>query len=158
MIRWVLAIFCLALPLMGNAHGYKAGRLLADHPYALPTPPGATQGMAFFRTFKKRGRTADRLIGVESPVAEQVSVHQAMPNAAGRPLMRSEPHIDLPPGAEVRFRHNHPDGYHLMLRGLKRPLQVGDRFPLVLIFEQAGRLEVSVWVQQPRDLSGHHNH
>ena len=34
-----------------------------------------------------------------------------------------------------------------MLTELKQPLKIGDRFPLVLGFEKAGSVEVSVWVE-----------
>jgi hypothetical protein len=39
------------------------------------------------------------------------------------------------------------EGYHFMLIGLKKPLNAGDKFPLTLNFEKAGRIEVSVTVQ-----------
>lgn len=158
-MRNVLWICCLLVaPFWAHAHGYKAGHMVVDHPYALPTESAGRAGMVFFRQFKNHGRSPDRLVAAQTPVADQVVIHQAMPNPAGVPLMRVEPSVDLPPRTALRFRHNHTDGYHLMLQGLKRPLQVGDRFPMVLTFEQAGRLEVTVWVQQPRGLAGHHNH
>jgi copper(I)-binding protein len=34
-----------------------------------------------------------------------------------------------------------------MLVGLKQPLKIGDKFPLTLIFEKAGKAEVTVWVE-----------
>jgi hypothetical protein len=40
-----------------------------------------------------------------------------------------------------------PGGYHVMLGDLKRPLQAGDSFPLTLVFEKAGSIEVNVVVE-----------
>ena len=34
-----------------------------------------------------------------------------------------------------------------MLRDLERSLKNGNRFPLTLTFERAGKIEVSVWVE-----------
>ena len=60
----------------------------------------------------------------------------------------------VPARGEVRLRHG--GGHHLMLIGLKAPLEDGDRFPMTLRFEKAGEREVMVWVQQPRDAAGAH--
>ena len=42
-----------------------------------------------------------------------------------------------------------------MLMDLKQPLKDGDRFDLTLRFERAGERTVKVWVQTPRDATGH---
>jgi copper(I)-binding protein len=38
-------------------------------------------------------------------------------------------------------------GYHIMLVGLKSPLKPGDRFPMTLTFDKAGKVDVTVVVQ-----------
>ena len=40
-----------------------------------------------------------------------------------------------------------PGSYHVMLMGLKKPLTVGETFPLVLNFEKAGKVPVTVKVE-----------
>ena len=40
-----------------------------------------------------------------------------------------------------------PGGYHLMLMDLKSPLKQGDKVPLVLVFEKAGKVNLSLDVQ-----------
>jgi copper(I)-binding protein len=47
------------------------------------------------------------------------------------------------------------EGYHLMLMNLTRPLADGERFPMTLIFQQAGALEVEVEVVKARAGHGH---
>jgi hypothetical protein len=47
------------------------------------------------------------------------------------------------------------DGYHLMLVGLKQPLKPGERFPLTLIFENAGRIELMVNVDAAPGMGMH---
>ena len=67
--------------------------------------------------------------------------------------MRRIEAIEIPPGAVLKLRHG--GDTHLMLLGLKAPLQDGERFALWLRFERAGEHEVTVWVQTPRDPGGH---
>ena len=64
--------------------------------------------------------------------------------------MRSLSSIDIPAVSEVSFAKGNPNGYHLMLLGLKQPLKDGDRFPVWLTFKQAGEVKVEVYVQTPK--------
>ena len=48
------------------------------------------------------------------------------------------------PGETLQLK---PGGYHVMLSELRQPLKVGDRFPMTLTFQNAGAVEVSVWVE-----------
>jgi copper(I)-binding protein len=38
------------------------------------------------------------------------------------------------------------EGYHIMLLGLKKPLQAGDKFPMMLTFSKAGKVKIVVHV------------
>ena len=50
-----------------------------------------------------------------------------------------------PPAARSTLK---PGAVHIMLVGLKQPLQAGKSFPLTLEFEKAGKREVSVAVEK----------
>jgi len=160
------AVSCLAasvlVPLAGTvtAHDFKLGALRIDHPYAMPTPAGATTGAAYLRSLRNTGDHADRLIGAATPAARTVEIHRSVVDAQNVMRMRAIDGIDLPPKAEVELRHG--GEYHLMLIDLKAPLRDGDRFPMTLRFEKAGEREVMVWVQQPRGRGAadahHHKH
>lgn len=143
----------LAMPLLASplawAHGFRAGDLRVDHPYALPTRPGLSTGAVYFRGIRNTGASADRLLSATTPVAARVEIHQ-MQMQGEVMRMRAVPALALPAGATVPLRHGSPDGHHLMLRDLKAPLRDGERFPVTLTFERAGVLEVKVWVQTPR--------
>jgi len=79
---------------------------------------------------------AGRLVGVESQAAKHVEIHEmAMQDNVMK--MRQVPGIDLPAGQPVELK---PGGYHVMLLGLKAPLNVGDKVPVTLKFEQGGKL------------------
>jgi periplasmic copper chaperone A len=60
--------------------------------------------------------------------------------------MRSLNSVEIGSGAPLSFE---PNGRHVMLMGLKRPLKAGEEFPLVLTFANAGPVEVRVRVLRP---------
>lgn len=145
-----------ALPLLGmlslappaQAHDFKAGQLVIDHPYATPTSPGTRNSAAYFRGIRNTGRALDRLIAAGTAVAERVELHE-MTMDGDIMRMREVPAIELPAGQTLRLRHGEA-GHHLMLVNVKQALVAGDRFDLTLRFEKAGERVVKVWVQQPR--------
>lgn len=57
--------------------------------------------------------------------------------------VRNYPQLALPAGVPVALA---PDTFHLVLRGLARPLHAGDRVPLVLTIETANGARQSVSV------------
>lgn len=134
-----LAMVMAALCGVAAAHGFQAGAIAIEHPYALPSAPGARDGSAHLRALRNGGRENDRLVGASTPAAAAVQIERA----AG-----PQPAIDLPPGVAVDVGHR--SGWRLALKGLKAPLKAGDRFPLVLRFERAGDKEVPVDVVAPR--------
>ncbi len=154
---WLAASAALAAFAPGAAaHDFKLGPLRIDHPYATPTPAGATTGAAYLRGIRNTGEQPDRLVGASTPAARAVEIHRSVVDAQNVMRMRAIDGIDLPPMAEVRLRHG--GEHHLMLIDLKAALKNGDRFPMTLRFERAGEREVMVWVQQPRDAAGVHEH
>ena len=58
-----------------------------------------------------------------------------------RPLDKG---LTIEPGKTVKLA---PGGYHLMLFDLKSPLKQGDKVPVTLEFEKAGKVTLSLDVQ-----------
>ncbi|HEY1091599.1 MAG TPA: copper chaperone PCu(A)C, partial [Burkholderiaceae bacterium] len=73
---------------------------------------------------------AMRLVAASTPAAERVEIH-TMSMDGDRMRMREIEGVELPAGAPVALQ---PGGRHLMLMGLKKPLQAGTRLPLTLTF------------------------
>jgi copper(I)-binding protein len=155
----IASVFALCSGWMAaaDAHEFKLGSILMDHPYSTPTAPGARAGAVYFRTLINRGRTPDRLVEARASVAGRVELHR-MRLDEGVMRMREVDGIDLPPGQAVPFRHGQSDAFHLMLFDLKAPLKEGDRFSVWLRFREAGEIEVTAWVQTPKGQSGAHHH
>ena len=125
-----------------SAHEYALKALKIDHPFARATPPGARTGGVFV-TVENTGNESDRLMSVSSPVAGVAELHE-MSVDAGVMRMRGVAALEVKPGETLQLK---PGGYHVMLGDLRRPLKVGDKFPMTLKFQNAGAVEVSVWVE-----------
>jgi copper(I)-binding protein len=134
------------------AHGFRIGDLEIDHPYAVPSIAGAPNGAAYLRGIRNAGDRPDRLLGAATTVATRVELHRMVLDGDVM-RMRAVDAVPLPPRAMTSLRHG--GEYHLMLIDLKQPLKDGDRFDLTLRFERAGERAVKVWVQTPRDTTGH---
>ncbi len=139
---FVAGVMLAILAGIAGADDYTLRDMVIVHPSARPTPPGARVGGAYF-TLENRGRTGDRLVRVDSPVAGAAELH-SMVMEGNLMKMRPLAALDLPAGAKVTLS---PGGYHVMLVDLKRPLVAGDAFPIRLTFERAGTIEVSAQVE-----------
>ncbi|PKU26561.1 copper chaperone PCu(A)C [Telmatospirillum siberiense] len=139
----IVAAFLFAglTPFAVSAHEYKAGDLLIGHPWARATAGNASNGAAYF-TVTNSGKTGDRLVGVETTVASAQLHTNLMEDGVMK--MRSLDGVDIPPGGNATLS---PGGQHIMLMGLKAPLKMGEKFPMVLTFAQAGRVTVDVLVE-----------
>lgn len=101
----------------------------------------------------------DELVEARSSVADHVSIHRSDTDAAGRATMTAVARLSVPARSTVTFE---PGGLHVMLTGIHRPLEVGERIPLRLRFERAGWVQAQVAVQAPGSSSageeGGHDH
>ncbi|HVR93147.1 MAG TPA: copper chaperone PCu(A)C [Casimicrobiaceae bacterium] len=136
-----------------SAHDYALKSLKIDHPFARATPPGAKVAGVFV-TVENTGTQPDRLLSVSTPIAGVAELHQ-MSVDAGVMRMRGVAALEVRPGEKLQLK---PGGYHVMLSELRRPLKVGDKFPLTLTFQNAGTIDVSVWVEEMGASAAAHGH
>ena len=150
--KTLLLAALLGTSLLAGAHDYRAGALRIDHPWSREMPPVAPTAAAYFVVYND-GAAADRLLGARTPLAARAELHEHL-HVDGLMKMQQVQRVEIPAGGEAQFA---PMAYHVMLFGLQRQLQDGERFPLTLRFEQAGEVEVDVAVQQePQDESHGH--
>jgi copper(I)-binding protein len=155
LVRTFAAVLIGGMAASSMAHDFRAGELVIDHPYAMPTVDGMPNGAVYFRAIRNAGAADDRLIGAQAAGVERVEIHETTFDG-GVARMRELSSIELPAGKSTRLRHG--QRYHLMLVGLPKPLIVGERFDLKLRFERAGEVMVKVWVQQPKAGASQHRH
>jgi copper(I)-binding protein len=125
------------------ANDYKVGTLEIDNPWSRAVPKGSTVA-AGYMTIKNNGTTPDRLTGASTPVAGKVEVHEMnMDNG----VMKMRPvagGVEIKPGESVTLK---PESFHLMIMGLKQPIEQGKPFQASLMFEKAGTVNVEFAVE-----------
>src|SRR5712672_3747278 len=134
-------VYFLSAPAL--AEEVKAGDLVITQAWSRATPGGAKVGGGYL-TIQNKGSAADRLIGGSADVADKVQVHE-MATTNGVMTMRPlDKGLSIEPGKTVKLA---PGGHHLMLLDLKSPLKQGDKVPVTLEFERAGKVKLSLDVQ-----------
>jgi periplasmic copper chaperone A len=135
------AALAIATPL--QAEEIKAGDLVISQAWSRATPKGAKVGGGFL-TIENKGTAPDRLIGGSADVAGSVQVHEMSMDSGVMKMRPMENGLAIEPGKTVKLA---PGGFHLMIMGLKAPLKQGDKVPVTLEFEKAGKVTVSLDVQ-----------
>jgi copper(I)-binding protein len=77
------------------------------------------------------GKYGDTITGVAAPVASQA----VLVRGRGGPLRR----LEIPGATTVKFT---PEGPHVLLSGLQRPVERGETFVVTLLFEKSGGIGV----------------
>ena len=146
MLNKLIVLAALLLPAcFANAQDYTVGELEITHPWSQELPPNAPTVAAYF-VIHNSGKSADRLLSVDSPISGEAQLHEhVMQNDLMK--MQHVPSVEIAAGGTVTFA---PMAYHVMLLGLKDRslLSDGKHFPLTMHFEKAGDVTVEVAVQK----------
>ncbi len=138
-----LLLLSLAITAGAQAEEVKAGDLVISHGWARATPGGAKVAGGYL-TIENKGANADKLIGGSTDAAAKFEVHEMSMNNGVMRMHPVEGGLTIPPGKTVTLA---PGGYHVMMMDLKHPLKQGDKVPVTLQFEKAGKASLSLDVQ-----------
>jgi hypothetical protein len=141
LLRFAFMAVLIAAPV--RAGEVRAGALVITQAWSRATPGGAKVGGGYL-TIENKGTAPDRLIGGSSDVAAKVQVHQMTMNNGVMTMRPLEGGVVIEPGKTIKLA---PGGYHLMLFDLKSPLKQGDKLPVTLEFEKAGKVSIVLDVQ-----------
>jgi periplasmic copper chaperone A len=139
-VRWILVSTTLMVALATACSPNKPVEI-AVRGWARATPPGATVG-AVYLTIENPG-SGDRLREVRTTSSERAEIHETTMDD-DRMQMRAIDVLEIPAGGTVKFE---PGGLHLMLIGLKEPMQTGHSIELTLVFEHGGSKQVQVRIE-----------
>jgi len=137
----IAACLLLAASALAASGAVPAADIEVSDAWSRPTPPGAEVGVAYFK-ITNHGK-GDRLVAASSPVAKRADLHISQMES-GVMKMRHLDSVEVKAGSPIAFE---PNGRHVMLNGLKKPLKQGETFPLVLKFANGGAVEVQVSVR-----------
>jgi hypothetical protein len=142
LVSAAILCYCLAAT-PAQATEVKAGDLVIKQAWSRATPGGAKVGGGYL-TIENKGSTPDRLIGGSADVAGKVEVHEMAVNNGVMTMRPLNEGLTIAPGQTVKLA---PGGSHLMLLDLKSPLKAGEKLPVTLDFEKAGKVKVMLDVE-----------
>src|SRR6185436_2643140 len=102
--------------------------------------PKAAKVAGGYLSIENRGVQPDRLLSASSGAAAKVEIHQMSMQDGIMTMRPRDDGLAVPPDATVTLA---PGGDHIMFVGLTAPFEEGQRVPVSLNFERAGRIEAS---------------
>lgn len=105
---------------------------------------------AFYLTLTNNGDESDRLVMIETDMADIVEIHDVEMDDGVMQMVPMHDGVEIAPGEEIVFE---PGSYHVMLIGISESLLDGEEFTAVLHFESAGEVEITVPIHalEPED-------
>jgi periplasmic copper chaperone A len=128
-----------------GAHEYEVGKLVVEHPWLRAPADGETKAY-LYGFIHNLGASGDRLIGAKSEKFGAVELH---PDARGDQKAQG---IAIPPGQTTTLA---PGGAYVLLRDIKKHLEVGWGLELTLTFEKAGEVVIDAAIEAPDAAHAH---
>ena len=127
----------LLMPVLASpaaAHQIKHKTLQIVHPWAHESKDTNSTSADVYMTIRNRGRSTDRLVSAATGRAGQAQLVTVASDA-----------FRIGPRQEIRLTQ---DRGFVRLHGLTKPLYMHDNFPITLVFEKAGRIEIEVHIEE----------
>lgn len=140
---FICAFLALLLPSVVFAADLTGKTIEVNDPFVRAVPPGASNSVLFM-TLKNSGKTDLIISEISSPLSRVAEVHMSM-HKGGMMQMHHVPELTIKAGESVSFS---PDGYHIMLIGLKNPLKEGTVVPLTLKFKNGDTFKIDAPVRK----------
>jgi copper(I)-binding protein len=140
--RVLLGLAIVFVSMAPSAHEIEAGAIVIEHPWARATAPVQKTGAAYMR-IRNQGTEPERLLAARTVEAQSAKLHSSTITPEGVARMRPVETLEIPPGGEAKLA---PGGLHLMLVELRGQLFEGTMFPITLVFERTGEVEIEVEV------------
>lgn len=133
------ALGLLTLDGSAHAHEYDLGKLKIEHPWVRAPKDGETTAY-FYAFIHNSGDAPDKLIAVKSPNVGKIEFHADGKHAA------SPGGIAIPAKQKTTLA---PNGAHVVLSDIKKHMEVGWGYELVLVFEKAGEVTIDAAIDAP---------
>ena len=111
--------------------------------WAMATPRGLKVAAGYF-TVANGGSENDRLISASTPRAARTEIHE-IKQEGGVVKMRPVAGVEVPTGGSATLSET---GAHIMFVDVDTPFTEGETIPVMLTFEKAGTIEVTMRVKR----------
>ena len=130
----VAAALAVVAPLWG---AQSAAPLIVENAWIRKPPPGLDSAALYF-TVKNPAKDRDlAIVGATSTRAANAMIHESS-TVDGQSRMRMKSTVKIPRGQSVVFG---PEGLHVMLTGLTKALELGERVPVTLELDHGGSID-----------------
>lgn len=145
------AVLLLGMTSLVSAMEMKIGDLTINHPTIRATTPGAKVAAGYMMV-TNNGSSVERIVGGQAEFAGKVELHEMkMVNEVMK--MRQLPNgVEIKPGESALFA---PGGDHIMFMKLDDALKAGEMRPVMLEFENAGKVTLNFQVKSIADTMKH---
>ena len=135
----IMIVVAAALAFVGSAPtlAHRSGISVAQA-WSRATPKGAKVAGGYL-AIENKGAAPDRLLSATSTVADKVEIHRVSMQDGIMTMRPVEDGLVIPPDQTITLA---PGGDHVMFVGLIAPFEEGQRVPVALRFERAGRIDV----------------
>ena len=140
----ILPILALGLLNMPAIADDPSPAVEASHAYSYATAATQKNGVVLLRVENTTDQDAI-ITSASADVSETVELHTHIMDG-GKMMMREVESYNVPANGSLELN---PHGHHIMLMGLKAPLELGETFPLTLTLENGETLETLVTVIKP---------
>jgi copper(I)-binding protein len=139
-----VALAFTALLALASAAFAQGSRIEVRDAWIRLPPNGANTAAAYLEAVND-GHASDQLVRAACRCASRAMIH-SMGTEHGVMRMREAPFgLPIPPAGELKLE---PGGDHIMLTGLRRPLRLGQRVPIMLRFAHSAPITVEAVVRQ----------
>jgi copper(I)-binding protein len=134
-----IALIAAALTAFLSSSPAPAHDIAVKQAWSRATPKGAKVAGGYL-AIENRGVQPDRLLSASSSAAAKIEIHQMALQDGIMTMRPLEDGLTIPPDATVTLA---PGGDHIMFVGLNAPFEEGQRVPVSLNFERAGKIDTT---------------
>ena len=110
---------------------------------------GSMPSSAGYLSITNHGAMDDRLLAAESSLSRKTELHTMEVTNGVMKMRQIDGGIAIPAGKTIQLA---PGGFHVMLIGLKAPLNANKNYQVTLVFEKAGKIKLTGLAKRPADL------
>lgn len=134
-------------PIGAYADPIAVGDLVIEGTIARATVPGQKVGGGYM-TITNNGSETERLVGAMASFSGKAEIHQMKMENDVMKMSALPEGLEIPAGETVTLK---PGGYHVMFMKLGEPLKAGEERNATLVFEKAGKVNVTFNVMSIED-------
>lgn len=140
--RIVLASLLAAALAVAPAWAEEQATLVLQNAWIRKPPPGLDSAALYF-TVQNKTSLPVTIRAVKSPLAAHAMIHETS-IVDGQSRMRMKDTVTVPANGRLVLA---PEGLHVMLTGLGKTLEVGDKVPVTLEIGHGGSLDIVALVR-----------